>query len=317
MTGNFRTEIQLPAYPFRIDHHQGICCMGSCFAEHIAARLAEGKFKVGLNPYGIVYNPVSLAKTIVDLVNGKKFGPEDVFQHNELWHSFDHHGAFSFPTQEQTLESINTTAGKGSDALRNANLLILTLGTAHLFEHRASNRIVANCHKLPGQDFERRRLPVEAVIDVLSKAITEARMVNPSLRVLLTVSPVRHLRDGMVENQRSKATLLLAAATLCEQLSNTWYFPAYEMVIDDLRDYRFFEPDMIHPNSLAIDYIWEHFSQSFFEDSTQQLLQRIRKITQAAQHRPFHRETEAHRVFLQQQQEAIEALQREFPFLEF
>lgn len=317
MADHFRTEIRLPEYPFRIDHLQAICCMGSCFAEHMAARLAEGKFKVNLNPYGIIYNPVSLANTILGLVNQRKFGPEDLFQYNDLWHSFDHHGAFSFPTQAQTLEAIHTAAEAGSAALRNANLLILTLGTAHVFEHRAGNRIVANCHKLPGRDFERRRLSVETVTDALTQAITKAQKINPALRILLTVSPVRHLRDGMMENQRSKATLLLAAAALCEQLPDTWYFPAYEMVMDDLRDYRFFEPDMIHPNSLAVDYIWDHFSESFFEDSTQHLLQRIRKITQAARHRPFHTGTEAHQAFLRQQQEAIEALRREFPFLEF
>ncbi|NUQ26671.1 MAG: GSCFA domain-containing protein [Saprospiraceae bacterium] len=313
----FRTTLVMPAFPFHLHHADQLVCMGSCFAEHIGSRLQSGKFQVELNPFGILYNPVSIAQALGFLADQRQYAPEDLFLHNECWHSFDHHGAFSGLDAEETAFHINERVRQGGLALRYASTLIITLGSAHVFVLKSNSRIVANCHKLPGSDFDRRRLSVEETVAALSKAIERARQLNPALRIILTVSPVRHIRDGLVENQRSKATLLLAAADLCSSLPEVYYFPAYELLTDDLRDYRFYESDLIHPNDMAIDYIWQYFHDACFDENTQYLLRRIHAITSAARHRPFFTQTKAHQDFVRRQLDAITELNDEYPHLDF
>ncbi|MCB9266349.1 MAG: GSCFA domain-containing protein [Lewinellaceae bacterium] len=312
---NFQTFVPIPEYPFRIGYQEHLLSLGSCFAEHIGRRLAEHHFYSLLNPYGILYNPVSIAQGLHRLLQDAPFQPGGLFEHQGLWHSFFHHGAFSHPTREEALDAMNAAYRRAQGFLLTANRLILTMGTAHVFVYRPSGEVVANCHKLPGTAFERRRLSPREVIAALEPVLYELKNRQPELEVIITVSPVRHIRDGLVENQRSKATLLLATGELCEQLPFAHYFPSYEIMMDELRGYRFYAADMIHPTEVAISYIWQRFGQAFFDEDTQLLMQRIEKVIAAARHRPFHPASEPHQRFLRQQLDIIAQLERDFSFL--
>ncbi len=312
---NFQTTVPIPDYPFRIGYQSHILSLGSCFAEHIGQRLSSHYFYSLLNPYGILYNPLSIARGLERLLQDAPFRQGELFQHQGLWHSFAHHGAFSHPDPEQALGRMNETYRRTQGFLLTADRLALTLGTAFVFIYRPSGEAVANCHKLPGSAFERRRLSPREVIAALEPILYELKNRQPGLEAILTVSPVRHIRDGLVENQRSKAALLLACGELCRQLPFAHYFPSYEIVMDELRDYRFYAADMIHPSEVAIDHIWQRFGQAFFDESTRRLMQRIGKAVAASRHRPFHLRSEPHQQFVRQQLEIIAQLEREFPFL--
>lgn len=234
-----------------------------------------------------------------------------------LWHSWEHHGHFSKPDQTKTIAGINAAYNQASQMLQHTNRLLLTLGTAEVFSLRDSGKVVANNHKMPAALFEQKRLSVAEVTDVLTAVIQKLTAKKPDLQVILSVSPVRHLRNGMVENQRSKAVLLLGCAEIEQQCPNARYFPAYELLLDDLRDYRFYAADMIHPSEVAVEYIWQHFSDMFFTEETRLLNGSIEKILAAARHRPFNPETVQHQAFAASQLEAIEQLKKTWPGLDF
>lgn len=313
----FRTRLPALDSTIAISHHDTSLCIGSCFTENIGAWLQMLKFPCLLNPFGILYNPVSIGKSFLQLLHPQPYQLEDLQLHGELWHSFDHHGAFSQPDAAQALEQINTSLNTAATFAQSVNRLILTPGTAHVYTLRKAGAVVANCHKFPAADFEKRRLSVDEIVTALAAPIEQWKAARPDLEVILTVSPVRHIRDGIVENQRSKATLVLALEVLCEQFDFVHYFPAYELLLDDLRDYRFYEADMIHPNSVAIQYIRDYFAATYFSENTRALNQRIAKIITAAQHRPLHAGTAAQHTFAQQQLAAMATLVQEFPFLDF
>lgn len=312
---NLQTHVPLPEYPFRITYQDHLLSLGSCFAEHIGQRLADHHFYSLLNPYGILYNPASIAQGLQRLLQDAPFQQSGLFEHQGLWHSFFHHGAFSHPGREEALAKINAAYRRAQGFLLTANRMVVTLGTARVFVYRSSGEVVANCHKMPGTAFERKRLSPRDVIAALEPVLYELKNRQPELEIIFTVSPVRHIRDGLMENQRSKATLLLAAAELCEQLPFAHYFPSYEIMMDELRDYRYYAPDMIHPSEVAVGLIWERFAQAFFDEDTRLLLQRIAKVIAASRHRPFHPASEPHQRFLRQQLEIIAQLERDFPFL--
>lgn len=313
----FRTTLSWPPATLRLRYGDHLLSLGSCFAEHIGRRLERDKFSALLNPFGILYDPLSLAMTLRRLDEGRPFEAGDLFQHQGLWHSFAHHGRFSGPDRSAVLLRVNAALADGQAFLSRTDYLLLTLGTAHLFEHRASGQVVANCHKLPAAAFRRRRAAPAEIEAALSAALAALRARRPQLQVILTVSPVRHLRDGLIENQRSKAALLLAVDALQAAHDFVHYFPSYELVLDDLRDYRFFAADMTHPNEVAVDYVWEAFCHHFFEEPTRQLQQKVSRIVQAAAHRPFHPATPEHQRFLLQQLAAIDELEAANPFLDF
>ncbi len=314
---SFRTTLSWPPPALRLRYGDRLLSIGSCFAEHIGRRLERDKFSALLNPFGILYDPLSLARALRRLDGGRPFGAGDLFQHQGLWHSFAHHGRFSGPGRSAVLAHINETLAEGQAFLATADCLLLTLGTAHLFEHQTSGEVVANCHKLPADAFRRRRAAPAEIAAALSGALTALRTRRPHLQVILTVSPVRHLRDGLIGNQRSKASLLLAVDVLQAEHDFAHYFPSYELILDDLRDYRFFETDMTHPNEVAVDYVWDAFCQHFLDEPTRQLRQKVTRIVRAADHRPFHPTTPEHQRFLQQQLAAIDALETAHPFLNF
>lgn len=313
----FRTTLSPAPAPFAVAHSDRLLLVGSCFTEHIGERLAAGKFQTLTNPNGIVYNPASIARLLLALRQPETAAADTVFEHHGLWHSWEHHGRFSHPDRDTALRQIETAHREAATFLRKTNRLLLTLGTSDVFVLRNTQQVVANNHKAPADWFDQRRMGLWETVDALSEALEALRAALPDLRVVLTVSPVRHLRGGMVENQRSKAVLVLACAEVCEQLPFVHYFPAYELLLDDLRDYRFYADDLVHPAAAAVEYIWENFADTFFSDETKNLLAQIAKIRAAAAHRPFHPDTPEHRAFAQQQLQAIEKLTREHPELNF
>jgi hypothetical protein len=314
---DFRTVLTFEESKSKIDHHSKVFSMGSCFAEHITQRMDQRKFNTMLNPFGILYNPISIAMGMAVLMGQKQLSEAELFAHNGLWHSFFFHGKYSGQNQQQVWKEMGQAVVQGTSFLQQADWMICTFGTAYVFEHKQTAQVVANCHKLPNQDFDRRRLGVNEIIDVWEQSLGSLWQLNPDLKVLLTVSPIRHIRDGLVENQRSKAALLLAVEQLCTKYPKVQYFPAYELMMDDLRDYRFYESDLIHPNAQAIDYIWDKFSKVYFDTPTKELNSRIERMVQAALHRPLHPGTEAHQAFLRQQLDKIQDFAEEYPNLSF
>lgn len=307
---NFRTEIDIAPYDFTIDHRSRGLAIGSCFAVYMAGRLAAAKFSVAENPFGVVYNPLSVAGTIERLMSGTLFTREELAVDGDLWFSYQCHGAFASTDPEEALEQMNRALQTGREALLCADYVLVTLGTAWVYERRADGRVVANCHKRPASEFIRRRLSVGEVAETLS-SLTEG--VLKDKKIIFTVSPVRHLKDGLAENNLSKSILRVAVAEATERYPHVYYFPAYEILNDDLRDYRFYADDMNHPTPLAIDYVWEKFRRAALSEEARSLVKKITEITAAAAHRPFHAGSEAHRKFLRTQRGRVAELMREHP----
>jgi lysophospholipase L1-like esterase len=254
------------------------------------------------------------------MAGNEPFSVGELFENMGLWHSWEHHGHFSKPDRDEALAGINDAYTKAAKVLQQSNRLLLTLGTADVFwlaPHYSPEKIVANNHKMPAALFQQKQLSVGEVTEALTGILSKLTAKKPDLQVVLSVSPVRHLRNGMVENQRSKAVLLLACAEVCRQCSNAHYFPAYELLLDDLRDYRFYAADMIHPSDVAVDYIWQYFANMFFSPETRQLNHSIEKILAAARHRPFNPDTPQHQSFVAAQLAAIQRIKADWPQMDF
>ncbi|WP_170110277.1 GSCFA domain-containing protein [Flavilitoribacter nigricans] len=313
---DFRTTLPFSQSPFQLHHRQSVLALGSCFAEHIGQRLIDRKFGLTLNPFGILYNPASILGSLRLLEAGRPVERGELFQHQDLWHHFSFHSRFSHPDAPTALEQMNASITEVHRNWEAIDRLILTWGTAYAYRHLGQDEIVANCHKLPGETFERFRLKGESIVETYTEFLSRLKKDKPGLQVLISVSPVRHLRDGLVDNQRSKAVLLLAAETLSQELDFVHYFPAYELVLDDLRDYRFYDRDLAHPNSVAVDYVWDYFRRACFSPEAQAIDARIDPVLRAARHRPFHTDTAAFRKFCTQQLEKIAELEAQFPFID-
>ena len=312
----FRTEVNIPPSENRISHASDILFMGSCFTENIGAMMQERKFRVDLNPFGINYNPSSLSRNLWALLNGREYTHKDIQEDNGRWFSFDHHGQFSDPDPDVCLDRINKRISSSRDGLAGTDYLLLTWGTAWVYVLRESATVVSNCHKLPAKNFSRHLLTVNQVIDTYTKLFAGLRAQLPELRIILTVSPVRHWKDGPVLNSVSKSTLLLAANKLTELFSYCEYFPAYEIAMDDLRDYRFYGEDLVHPNQQMINYIWEKFSSTYFDESTKTLMAEIEKLNAARNHRPFDPASIQYLQFCEKQLEKANRLAASHPNLD-
>ena len=314
----FRTALTLAPAPFRISHTDRLLLLGSCFTEHIGARLAAGKFGVLTNPFGIAYNPTSMLQCLERVLAADRyFGEAELFENAGLWRSWAHHGQFAKADKTAALAGINAAYRQAAEWLPGCNRLLLTFGTADVFMLRDTGQVVANNHKMPAAHFATRRLSVAEIAEGTVATLAKIKAQAPDLQFIVTVSPVRHLREGAVANQRSKATLVLACDDICRQLPYAHYFPAYELLLDDLRDYRFYAADMIHPSEVAVDYIWQHFCDTYFSAETKTLLQAISKIQTAAQHRPLHPDAPEHQRFVETQLAALERLQQDWPALDF
>lgn len=309
---DFRTVI--PISPLKImDYEQHFLLLGSCFAETIGRKLLEYRFTGDVNPFGVLYNPFSIADALERLSENRPFVASELFNYDGWWHSWAHHGSFSAKTQEQALANINTTYLVAAERFEQTDVLILTFGSAWVYEHAGS--VVANCHKVPEREFTRRRLSVDEIVERYTVLLSRLLKNCPHLRIVFSVSPIRYLRNGATENQTSKSILLLATEALCRQFEVAIYFPSYEIVLDELRDYRFFADDMIHPSSMAVEYVWERFCAAFFTEKTLELLPQVAKINKALQHRPLKADSEAYRRFIEQIECDLAELKQKYPYL--
>lgn len=313
---NFRTIVEPPKSLHNLTHESGILMVGSCFTENIGEKLKGLKFKSDVNPFGVLFNPVSVAKCIERLLEGRTFEENELFFYNDCWHSFSHHSRFSMPDKTECLKHINNSLLFSSETIRQADYLIITFGTAFTFYKVDDNESVSNCYKLPAKNFNRKLLDVDSIVEAYKKLFDDLKDYNPKIKIILTVSPVRHLNNGAHENQISKSILLLAVNELC-QLGYAEYFPAYEIVLDDLRDYRFHASDLAHPSSEAIDYIFEKFGNVYFSQETLKLNSEIESIRSACNHKPFNSKSESFKKFCQQTLEKISSLQQISPYLNF
>lgn len=317
----FRSEFFPKPFPVKIKHTDKLLLAGSCFTEQIGSKLAAHKFAVLENPNGILFNPASIAKAISSYTAEKTYGEEELFYHNELWGSWEHHTRFSNIDKAAALNEINNSQKKAVAFIREADWVLLTLGSAFVYERREAAHtddyadVAANCHKIPTDKFNRRLLEPEEVKNILLKMMGDVAAVNPVAKFIFTISPVRHLREGFIENNRSKAALIQAVHALTNN-DNVFYFPAYELVIDDLRDYRFFAEDFAHPNYAATNYVWEKFVPAVIEESSQQLMKEINEINAAKSHRAFNPESEAHKKFLLSNLEKVRSLSKRYPHLD-
>ncbi|MDR1171758.1 MAG: GSCFA domain-containing protein [Bacteroidales bacterium] len=312
----FRTIVKCIASPDKIGYGTPLLILGSCFAENLGLRLQQLKFDVVLNPFGIVYHPAPAAHNLERIIAGNPYTTDELQHHNELWCSFDHHGRFSHPDVSECLRQINAELSRAHDALARSEWLFVTFGTAWAYRLKSSSRIVANCHKFPASDFKRIRFDVDEICAIWEETIDSLRQLNPAVKIVFTVSPIRHLRDGAHENQLSKSTLLLAVDRLNHELADTGYFPAYEIVLDELRDYRFYNEDMTHPNDTAINYIWQRFCENYVTKDTLQTMKAVEDIIKAVAHRPIHH-TSGCRKFADACLEKISKLKQQYPRFDF
>ncbi len=317
----FHAEFFPKAFTEKIKHTDKLLLVGSCFTEQIGNKLAAHKFTVLENPNGILFNPASIAKAVSSYSTGKLYTEHDLFYHTELWGSWEHHTKFSSIRKEDALAQINGSQTAANNFIRSADWILLTLGSAFVYERREaeSNKdyedVAANCHKIPTDKFNRRLLAPEEIVSLLLKMIEDVRSVNPHAKFIFTISPVRHLREGFIENNRSKAALINAVHAIVNE--NTFYFPAYELVIDDLRDYRFFAEDLAHPNYAATNYVWEKFVPVAIDEPSQLLMKEINEINAAKSHKPFNPASQAHQKFLLSNLEKVRSLSSRFPYIDF
>lgn len=313
---DFHVEFNPKPFDSRINIRHNLLLIGSCFTEQIGSKLTKHKFSVLDNPNGILFNPVSITKSISSYIENRHYTEQDLFYQNECWNSWEHHSRFSNPDKAACLAGINESQTGAYEFLKNADWLMITLGSAFVYQLQ-NNEVVANCHKVPTDKFTRRLMFADEIFTGLQAMVEKVTAFNPGIQVILTISPVRHLRDGLVENNRSKAALIQAVHQLVEHNTNCYYFPAYELIIDDLRDYRFFAEDMVHPNYAATNYVWEKFIAACIDEPSQQLMKEIAVIVAARNHRPFNPASEQHKKFLQTNLDKLKKLQQQFPYVNF
>lgn len=310
----FRTQIPISKSQNPIDYNSKIVSLGSCFAENIAEKLDYFKFQNTCNPFGIIFNPVSIEKIIYKAVNQELFPEKDIFFYNERWHCFDVHSELSNANKVEFLNDLNQLLQSTKQQLHEATHVIITYGTSWVYRNIESNNIVANCHKVPQKEFKKEILSVEIIEKSIKNTIDLIQKVNPKTNITFTVSPVRHLKDGFVENQQSKAHLITA---IQQTIQSATYFPSYEIMMDELRDYRFYAEDMLHPSKVAIDYIWERFSETTISSDSHSIMEEVCSIQKGLQHRSFNPKSESHQQFLSKLQDKMMKLQKRFPQIQF
>lgn len=311
----FRTSIDIKPYSFRLDYQSNILTLGSCFSENMGLKMKNVFFKTEINPFGVLYNPISILNSIQLLLQNKKFTASDIFEYKSLWHSFAHSSSFSDVSSELCLSKMNERIESASEFIKNTDVLLITFGTAWVFTDKESGRVVSNCHKLPAAKFNRRRLTVDEITEAYSDLLTKLKALYPNLNVVFSVSPIRHWKDGAHENTISKSTLLLAVDALQNQFGNVHYFPAYELLMDELRDYRFYASDMLHPSDVAVEYIWSKFSESVFSEETLQLMKKLEQLAADRAHRPLHPLSPEYALFKENTGKRKNEIIQKYPFL--
>ena len=301
----------------QIDYDSKVLLLGSCFSENIGNKLNYFKFQTLQNPFGILFHPLAIENLITKSINEEVYTDASVFENNNLWQSFEAHSELSSTQKETVIDNLNTAVTETNQFLKEASHIIITLGTAWVYRHIASDAIVANCHKVPQKKFLKELLSVEEITESLNAIITLVKDVNPKANIIFTVSPVRHLKDGFVENTQSKSHLICGIHQVVDKRNQTFYFPSYELMMDELRDYRFYKADMIHPNEVAIDYIWEKFTETWLKEAAFATMKQVDTIQKGLQHKPFQEASEEHQQFLKKLQEKIKTIQHQFPFIQF
>ncbi len=309
---NFRTAIQIEKTTFNISHLDGILAMGSCFTEHIGQRLFYHQFKINQNPLGISYNPISISKHLL-LLAGQACDSESTTEYDGYFFHYDFHSSFFDTSSKALIHQLREKIKAAQSSLARTNVLILSFGTSIVYRHKKNTNIVNNCHKQNADQFEKIQLSPNQMIQALVHSIQKIKELNPELQFIFTLSPVRHLRFGMRENSVSKAALNWAINELCNEHDYCHYFPSYEIFMDDLRDYRFYDSDLLHPSVEGVEYVWNLFSETYFEDHTKNLNQNIHTIQQGLSHRPFHEKSLAHQKFKENLQRKINHLKTSYP----
>ncbi len=312
----FFSTIDIKSIEPPINYKHKILLAGSCFTEHIGNFLTDVKFNTLQNPNGILFDPISLSSSLISYIQNKQYTIEDLFYLNEAWHSWQHHSRFSNPDKEVCLKIINQSQLDAHNFLKEADWLIVTLGSAFTYKLVGDGNAVANCHKAPAQNFIKHLNTIEEIITAFDTAIHQLFHFNNHLKIIFTISPVRHLRDGVIDNNRSKARLIEAVHHLVNKFEKLYYFPAYELVIDVLRDYRFFDVDLAHPNYAATQFVLEKFSDACFNDASKQLMEEIKKLVVAKKHKPFNPQSQSHKKFLAQHFLKAKQLQSDHPYLD-
>ncbi len=299
----------------QIDYNSNVLLFGSCFSENIGKKLDYFKFQNTQNPFGILFHPKAIETLISNAIENKKYSEEDVFFHNEQWHCFDAHSKLRNTSKEDLINQLNAQIDLTSSKLKTASHIIVAIGTAWVYREIKTDNIVANCHKVPQKQFKKELLSVEDITKSLNNILSLIRSVNYNASVIFTVSPIRHTKDGFVENMQSKAHLL----TAIHQVINiqSFYFPSFEIMMDELRDYRFYNEDMIHPNQLAINYIWEKFKGVWISDESFKVMEEVDTIQKGFQHKPFNVQSQAHQKFLQKLEAKTKRLKSQFPHIVF
>lgn len=317
----FRTQIPIPKSKNPIDYNSKIVSLGSCFAVNMSEKFDYFKFQSATNPLGILFHPLAIEKLIDFAISGKHFSEEDVFFLNERWHFFDAHSDLSNTNQLALIANLNAIVAATKSKLLVASHVIITYGTSWVYRNSATDLVVANCHKVPQATFSKEILSVETIKKSIQNTVDLIQKINPNVNFIFTVSPVRHLKDGFFENQVSKAHLISAIHQILQSeicnLQTAIYFPSYEIMMDELRDYRFYAEDMIHPNSVAIDYIWERFSETSISDESHSIMKEIETIQKGLQHIPFNSNSESHQQFLSKLQDKKVKIQNQFPQIQF
>jgi hypothetical protein len=311
----FTTKIPIEKHQNPITYESKVMALGSCFAENMSEKLEYFKFQNTVNPFGIIFNSVSIEKLVNRIVNKIEFTEMDIFFHNDLWHCYEVHSKLSNPNKEKFLKELNLLIFQSFNSLIQTSHIIITYGTSWVYKNIESNEIVANCHKVPQKQFTKEILSIENIEKSIQNTIALIQKVNPNCNFIFTVSPVRHIKDGFVDNTLSKSNLISAIHN--SQFTTHNYFPSYEIMMDELRDYRFYASDMLHPNQTAIDYIWERFSENYISDESQKVIEEVDSIQKSLLHRSFNPNSESHQKFLENLQQKINTLALKFPHITF
>ena len=314
---NLQTQISISKETINpISYPSKILLVGSCFSENMGHKLSYYKFQSSQNPFGILFHPKAIENLITNAINEKSYTEDDIFFLNERWHCFDAHSSLSSSNKNDLLSRLNTQLKTTQKQLLEANHIVITLGTSWVYRFIETDTIVANCHKVPQKKFLKEVLSIDEIVESLEAITVLVKSVNSKVSVLFTVSPVRHLKDGFTQNQLSKSHLITAIHQVVEPRNNTHYFPSYEIMMDELRDYRFYAEDMIHPNQTAINYIWEKFVNAWISEESKETMKEIETIQNGLNHRPFNPSSKEHQQFLQSLQVKIKALQKKYSFID-
>lgn len=315
----FRTVLPIEISGFweqnKIEYSSKLLLLGSCFAENIGAKFDYFKFKHTINPFGIIFNPVSIEKLIERVVSKNYYKEEDIFFYNDLWHCFEVHSELSNPNKEDFLIQLNQIIEQSNHQIINTTHFQITYGTSWVYRNIESNKIVANCHKVPQKQFVKELLTVDDIQKSIQNTITLVKKINTNCKFIFTISPVRHIKDGFVENSVSKSHLISAIHSNNQQ--STTYFPSFEIMMDELRDYRFYTQDMLHPNQTAIDYIWKRFSENYISKDSFKIMEEVDSIQKSLLHKSFNPDSDSHKKFLFNLDKKIAQLKLQIPHFQF